>query len=641
MPWTVLDFETFFSPAEKYSLKVLTTEEYIRDPRFRIHGMGIKVNDAPARYLYGKDLLEFLRSWPWLSTAIITHHGAFDAAILSWKLGIRPAFLIDTLSMARAVYPHESHSLEALARRCNLGEKGKELASFAGKRDLTPEDQQVLGGYCLNDVDLTYRLWQHLRQGFPVSELKLIDQTLRMFTEPVLELDRPLLEQHLKDVLEKRNALLGSLDLTSLRSNDQFAELLKMHGVEPPTKISQRTNKTTWAFAKTDEGMTALLEHPDPVVQNLAAARLGVKSSIEQTRTERLIAIASRGPWPIALSYCGAQNTFRYGGGGKDGEGHGGSKDNPQNMPNKGPIRRAVCAPRGHLLAVADLAQIEARVVSWLAGEEGRLEIFQDPKRDLYSESATNFFRYPVTKKNPKTEKERKVFKATELGCGFGLGGWKFASFLAIGPLDMDPILITAADAEAWGIPLDYDIKTEDTTKKLTGDDLIAHCTVANHLVQTFRQRNRKIKAYWYTCAGMIEDMAAGRERIYGPLEVGFERITLPNGLSLRYNDLQKSDNNWSCKRKKERQYLYGGRITENVTQALARIILTDAMLKIGERYKVALSVHDEAIAVVPEAEGEEALAFMLDVMSQSPSWAPDLPVMAEGGLGKRYSEAK
>ncbi len=637
MIWTVLDFETFFDPATGYTLKKLTTEEYIRDPRFRIHGMGIKVNDAPARYLYGRELLDFLKHWSWSSTAVICHNAAFEGAILSWRLGIRPAFLIDTLSMARAVYPHESHSLDALARRCNLGEKGKEIASFAGKRDLILEEQTVLGGYCAtnpdSDVNLTCKLWQHLRQGFPVSELKLIDQTLRMFTEPVLELDKPLLEAHLKEVNAKRAEILGSLDLTALRSNDQFAQLLKDHGVDPPTKISPKkknpdgTPATTWAFAKTDEGMTALLDHPDPVVQNLAAARLGVKSSIEQTRTERFIGIAGRGALPVPLAWWGAQNTGRHAG--QD-------KLNLQNLPRGGALRRAICAPPGHVLVVADFSQIEARVIAWLAGQTDRLEDFRQGK-DIYCEAGSQTFRRTITKKD---KLERSVSKAQVLGCGFGLGGWKFAGYLASGPLGMDPILITESDCVKMNILVNPQVRTDGTTTKLTGDDLLAHCSAAQYLVQAFRDQNPMIVKYWRTCQRMIEDMAAGRRKKYGPLETDFERIILPNGLSLKYNDLQLSDNNeWSCKRKKERQYLYGGRIAENITQALAGLILREAMLKIP--YKQALVVHDEDVAVVREEEGEEALAFMLDVMSQSPAWAPDLPVMAEGGIGKRYSDAK
>ncbi len=253
-----LDWESFYD--KTYSLRKLTTEEYIRDDRFKAHGIGMKVNDEASFYIWS-DIPLFLKSIDWSSAYVLCHNTRFDGAILSWRYGIHPRFLLDTLSMARAAYPHESGSLANLSKLCGLGEKGHDLESFMGKRDLTEEEQVRLGAYCMNDVDLTYKLFQVMKGKFQPSELKVIDQTLRMFIEPVLELDEKILFDHLQKIQVKQEKLLAGRDLTSLRSNPQFAKLLEAQGVVPPTKISARTQKETFAFAKTDEGMLSLLEH--------------------------------------------------------------------------------------------------------------------------------------------------------------------------------------------------------------------------------------------------------------------------------------------------------------------------------------------------------------------------------------------
>lgn len=306
-----LDFETAFS--RELTLKKMTTEEYVRHPSFRVHGVGYKINGEPARYVYAKDKIDKLFALlPWGKAVVLCHNTLFDGFILSDRYGVHPKFFLDTMSMGKALFPHESASLDNLSKKILGREKGKELASFEGKTRLTDEEQDIMGRYCRNDVELTYDLWRVMKQDYPLEELRVIDTTLKMFTDPVLLLDKPLLEEHLVALRKKKADLLGQRDITSLRSNEQFAALLRLHGVTPPTKISLRTGKETYAFSKTDEGMVALLDHPDEEVQLLASARLGVKSSIEESRSELFLAIADRGPLPVHLQYCGAGNSGRF-----------------------------------------------------------------------------------------------------------------------------------------------------------------------------------------------------------------------------------------------------------------------------------------------------------------------------------------
>jgi DNA polymerase len=311
MKLITLDFETYFS--KDFSLSKMTTESYIRSPEFEVIGVAVKVDDGPTEWATGshEEISEFLAQFNIQDCALLAHNAAFDCAILSWRFGIHPKFIFDTLSMARPLHALTvGGSLAKLAEHYELGAKGTEVFSSIGKRraDFTDYEMERYGEYCKNDVELTYKLLKKLLRGFPKSELQVIDMMVRMFTEPVLTLDKPTLDAHLLSIQTKKQKLMDAIDAGTedLMSNDKFADVLKSLGVTPPMKISLRTGKPAYAFAKTDTDFKALLEHPDEQVQNVVAARLGVKSTIEETRTESFIAISQRGTLPILLNYYGA-----------------------------------------------------------------------------------------------------------------------------------------------------------------------------------------------------------------------------------------------------------------------------------------------------------------------------------------------
>lgn len=315
-----LDMETFYD--KEYSLSKMTTEEYIRDPRFQVIGVSTKIDDGPTTWVSGpaREVLAHLHSLPWDNAMLLAQNTMFDGAILTWRCGIRPKALADTMLMSRAIYGVEvSHSLKAIAERLGIGVKGTEVLNALGKRrtDFTPAQLARYGQYCDNDVELTHEAFHRfMGMGFPKDELKLIDMTLRMFTDPVLQLDRRHLEQHLAAVQARKAALLdeaGVADKKDLMSNPKFAIMLSVYGVTPPTKISPTTGKETFAFAKSDEAFLALLDHEDDRVQALVAARLGNKSTLEETRTQRFIDIAKRGSLPVPIRYYAA-HTGRWGG---------------------------------------------------------------------------------------------------------------------------------------------------------------------------------------------------------------------------------------------------------------------------------------------------------------------------------------
>jgi len=624
MDIVTIDFETYYD--KDYSLSKLTTEEYVRSEQFEIIGVGIKVNDDPVETFTGdfEYTRQFVRSLDYSDKAILCHNTAFDGAILSWKMGIRPKLWLDTLSMARPEYKVTvGGSLAALTKYFRLGEKGTEVVQALGKHRLafSPQELAAYMDYCANDVELTYQLFKKLRKGFPVQEIMVIDQTIRMYTEPRIILDRSLLKIHLKQVKERKQELIKALpfggdeaDIKSvLMSNDKFAKLLALFDVDPPVKKSPTTGKEAYAFAKTDQGLLDLLEHPDDRVQALVAARIGNKSTIEETRTERLIQTAERGPLPILLNYYGA-HTGRF---------SGGDKLNLQNFPsrNDNTLRRTLCAPRGHVLIAVDSSQIEARMCAYIAQEEKLLDSFRNG-RDVYSEFATDAYGYPVTKAQ---KKERFVGKTCILGLQYGVGGPKLQQTLKLGQGGM---------------------KVELDTNE------------AYDLASLYRNKYTQIPLLWRKCEVALQNIINHRSGQLHPNllyhdEHGFE---FPNGLRFQYPALEFSaggftyvadsrnyrkvvKNKFTNNEDITRTHLYGAKVVENLTQALARIVITEQMVRIGQQYPVAFQVHDEIIAVVPENEADHALTWMLKEMSVPPKWAPDLPVACEGGYGYNYGE--
>ena len=609
MDLVTLDFETFYS--KEYSLSKLTTEEYIRDPRFQVIGVSTKINDQPAEWFSGtaKETLAYLRGLvDWGNAGVLSHNTMFDGAILSWRCGIRPKALFDTLSMSRAMYGTEvSHSLKSVAARLGLPEKGDEVTRAIGKRrlDFTAEELSAYGDYCLHDVDLCYGAFQIMMQEFPKKELRLIDLTLRMFTEPVLELDKPALQKHLETTQQLKEDLLvaSGVDRKTLMSGPKFADLLRRYDVEPPMKVSPTTGKPTYAFAKTDEEFKALAEHEDPRVQTFVAARLGNKSTLEETRTQRFIDIASRGKLPVPIRYYAA-HTGRWGGA---------DKVNLQNLPSRGPnakkIKKTILAPEGHVLIDCDSSQIEARVLAWLAEQNDLVEDFAQ-KKDVYKKMAASIYQVPIEEVNPHPQ--RFVGKTTILGAGFGMGGPKFQTQL-----------------KTFGVEVDE------------GE--------AKRIVSVYREEHPQIVALWRAAQNCIVELARGDYAPFGRAGVldvvpDERAIRLPSGLLIRYDGLRATaredyGHEYSYKTRSGFTKLYGGKVVENVVQGIARCVVGEQMVQIAKRYRPALTVHDSVIVCVPEEEVEEAEAYVTDCMSTPPKWAAGLPVACEAGVGRSYGD--
>lgn len=615
-----LDFETFYRKG--YGLRAHTIESYIRDSEFEVIGVAVKVEDGETVWVSGtkEDIRKRLLELPWRDASLLCHNTLFDGAILKWVFGITPSVYLDTLCMARAIVGVDSGgSLASLSSRYNLGVKGDEVIAAEGKHrlDFTPDELHRYGEYCCNDVDLTYKLWLELSREFPEDELKLIDMTLRMFINPVLEVDDALLTNKLEELKQEKTNLLGALKerlscideeavRKKLASNKQFAELLTELGVKVPTKTSPANGKDTFALAKNDEGFIALTEHEDPFIQQLCAVRLGTKSTLEESRIERFIEIGrrNRGRLPIPLKYYGA-HTGRW---------SGSDKVNFQNLPSrdekKKTLKNAVTAPDGYVVINCDSSQIEARILAWLAGQTDVVEQFANGE-DVYSLFASKVYERTITKKDTL---ERFVGKTCILGLGYGTGAAKLRH--------------TLATAKPISVKL-----TEEKCKEF---------------VDKYRELNSKVQQLWSDGDTVIKDLTNWGDSEpywYGQqdcVKVTKQGLQLPNSLYIRYPELElgtEERGKYSYKSRRGRVGIWGGTLVENVVQALARIVVGEQMLKIQERYKVVLTVHDAAVCVVEEDEVDSAISYIVEVMSEAPKWAAGLPVACEAKFGKSYGD--
>ena len=599
MRFLCLDYETYFDSRNKYSLKTMTTEAYVRDPRFKAHCAGLY---DPMRDRRGHCLPEALRALPWSDLAVLHHHAHFDGLILTHQYDIRPAFYFDTLSMSRAARPRaKSHSLAALAAEFGLPEKTVPYNEFDGARNLSPDLLRRLGESAAHDAWLSWEIFKRLLPSVPREELALIDLTVRMFTEPAMRLDRARCREWLDSERVRKSSLLHDAGVTEqdMQSAVRFRAALEAAGAECPMKPSPAHSETLIpAIAASDQGMADLEEHDSPLVRALVSARLGVKSTIGTTRAQRLLDMDTRGPLPAYLNYCGA-HTWRW---------SGGDKMNWQNFPKEGDLKSSVIAPLGHVFVSGDSGQGECRILNYIAGQWDVLDAFARG-RDLYCENAAAFYGRAITKADVA---ERQLGKKMELSCGFGCGGrprngrpGRFREMCR-----NDGLFIT----------------DEESTRAVEG---------------VYRPRHKRVVAFWNMCGDkVLPDLHDGLGRDYGVFQVRDHGIYLPNGARLDYRGLYvDTQGGWRLNTRRGQIRLHGPKLTENIVQALHRVQVAQVAGRIGRRERLVMMTHDSLDYLVPV---ERAEAFKLELHAELvrvPVWMPGIPLGAEVTISERFGK--
>ncbi|MEE9580112.1 MAG: DNA polymerase [Nitrosomonadaceae bacterium] len=611
-----IDFETYYEKSD-YSLRNMPTAQYIHDPRFSIIGVAASINGGEPRWHSSDSLLDtkaFLIDYELEkeSTLTVAHNALFDGAILEWQLGIKPWRYFCTMMGSRpTVTPFTGKmSLESVANYLDLGQKGNEVFGAHGKQlgDFSHDELLRYAAYCINDVVLCWKIFRHIIPAMPEKEMRLLDLTIKKFTRPQLRLDASAIHDALEIEKAEKALVLKKANLTDpgvLTSNNQFADILTNLGINTPTKMSPTTGKVTHAFAKSDPQFMALLTCGNPQVEALVEARLKWKSSINETRLTRFQAVAGATKdkvLAVPLLYYGAH----------PGRFSGLDKLNLQNMGRKSPLRKAIIAPPGYKVIAGDLSQIEARITAALAGQMDLLAAFamydnmESSDRDVYCEFGDKVFGRTITN-TPADERERFIAKTGVLSLGFQAGAQKFYdSMKQFGIQD-----ITFANAEA--------------------------------VVNTYRTSFPMIPELWTKMEQMRGAMLSGTTYRVGPVYSCKDRIKLPNGMFLTYPELtMTAGNHASYKWGTQWRDIYGGKLTENVVQALARIIMTNAELIIAKAgMRAALSVHDELIYVVKEDQVDRFIPVFRKILTAPVKWMPELPINCEINAGDNYGECK
>jgi DNA polymerase len=609
-----LDWETYYD--RHYSLSKMTTQEYIMSEKFEVILVGVQIDDLPGRWFSGthEQIASQLSQLPWGELILLGQNTMFDAAILAWRFGIHPARLADTLCMSRALYPHEkSHSLAAQAKREGLEAKGTEVSSAIGKRriDFTADELKAYGRYCVKDCRLTKQLFNIYMEKFPRQELLMVDLTLKCFTQGAMHLDKQGLKDHLTVVeAEKESTIsqakswcgdsgMSDTDLGfTLRSSTKFAAVLEQLGVPPPMKISPTTGKPTHAFAKTDAQFQALLEHDNPAVQALASARLASKSTIEETRTQRLIDAANITPLlPVALRYYGA-HTGRW-------SGDKAGANNFQNLPRGSQIKSCVVAPPGWVIAGGDLSNIELRLGLYEAGQEDKIELVRKGL-DLYKDQAS--------KNTP----------------------FKYAEVPAAVRQAYKVVCLSAIYATGWA-------KLKETLRVQARQDVSE--SEAKSMIYGYRDDNPQVVQAWEDCEGVLRQAISGRDgmELFDGMvrwDAQAQGFLLPSGLHLQMPNIrfeydEKGRQQMVFDGKHGTEKIYGGKCFQGLTQALARCVIAAGWRRIHRRYQVVASVHDSLYWLVPEQEAEEGLLWGMKEMVKPLAWCAELPLNAEGVYGK------
>ena len=604
-----IDFETYYD--KEYTLRKMSTTEYIRDEQFKAHGVALQTSrQKKAKWYTGTRMHDALARIDWANTAIIAHNTNFDGLILSHHFGHVPAYYYCTLSMARPLHGNAiRNDLDTVSRY--YGGRGKiqdVLGATKGVRDLSRELLQQLGHYCKQDVEEMWRIFRLMLKHYPLDELDLIHHTINCYANPILQVNIPRAQEEHKREIARKRRLFRKVGISRdiLRKREDFAELLRDAGVEPPTKLSPRTGMPTYAFAQADLSFQALEQHSDERIRDLVRARAAASSNIGETRSARLVSHALPA-LPIFLNYGGA-HTLRW---------SGGDKNNPQNYPRDGKLRACIIAPPKHKLVVIDSAQIEARVNAWLAGQYDLLELFRaydagDKDADPYKNFAGNeVYRIPTSQ---VSKTQRFLGKVCILGLGYQMGGPKFQYTVAAG---------------------------------IMGPKQSIELSRAKECVNAYRAKFPHIRDQWEKFQNLLPILWQGKNVVeYGPLTFEKGRIWLPNEMYLRYPNLrphtevvegERGEYTRKAWRYNEDSKIYGGLLVENVVQCLARIIVGEQLLKIAEQYRIVNIVHDEGIFCVKERSADKCLRIAEKVFAQPPAWCSDLPVAGEGVISTEY----
>lgn len=657
----ILDFECYFD--DDYSLKKMSTIEYIMSPQFEALGVARLLMsgrqphaDPEQNCLWNADIDSCLE---WLKQeygdnlegcTLVAQNTRFDGSILAFRYGIRPKYSIDLKGLSAYIDPHKKAGLAELCKRYGLTPKGDTMDFKEATRQLrwkkprarkrlnkmpfqiprmTPEMEQKLGGYACNDALQEWNLFPLMlpKIANARTELRLMHHTLEMFWSPSIRVDFDLGEKIHTEMLEMVDIAATEAGHTAkeLSGNHSFRDLLTAEldttGDRLPVKPNKK-NEMIPAIAKADPERKELENHKNPKIRKLMAGRAAVKAwPSKAIRVSKIMAQAraNNGVLPVPLKYY-AGHTGRWGGD---------EKINLQNLGARGhpldtQVRNMLLPPEDHVFVIADQMGIEARVLAWIAGQEDLLDAF-DKGRDVYCEFASAVVGSPIRKARPTDpdivakhlKRSRNLGKVGVLGGGYGMGPDKCRTY-AVGY----GVALTSAEAR---LLIDTYRRTNDRIVRFWSDIERAFVYTTRYGKPCDLDRELHFRREEDTDTTIIR-LPSGRELRYDEACV----VGTGRGQQLKYwNDIEQS---WV--------HMWGGFLTENVVQAISRDILSEAILWLEDRgWKIPLTVHDELVINCPKDRVDEGTAIALEALRKRPEWAKGCPLDAEIYVSERYTK--
>ena len=657
-----LDFETYWS--QTHSLTKMHPITYVTHPDTEIQSVAIKIGEhGKTKVLFGYDNIQaFVWAIDWSDKLVVGHNlSGFDSLICAWKLGIRPKAWGCTAAMARPMFAKIGGvSLKSVASKLKVGKKlNLEATNTKGKylADFSKAEIEAMREYNKVDTDLCAAIFYKLAPMTTTKELKLIDMTIRMLTDPKFIVNEPLLQKALvteaankrQSILEVANIVLPEEHLKGLdddskvietkmvlASAPKFVTFLTRVGEEIPMKPSpSNPDKQIPALAKTDQGFIDLTESSNPLVSAAAQARLDVKSTILETRIKTFLEVQSNagGRMPIALNYYGADTTGRW---------SGSFKMNQQNLPRVNPkdpklsdvLRKCLQAPEGYKVVVADLSGIELRVNHFLWKVKASMDLFiADPDgADLYIDFASVL--YEILFKDV-TKEQRQVGKVAHLGLGFGAGSKTFQTVAKL----MGGVELTEGESK----------KVVDKWRDKYWDITEGWKTCHSGLKCIFNDKGHICLDPWGLCYTTAEGIQTPVGMIrYPHLRKEYEPVLNDDGTPILNEDgtpaLGKGE--WWYGEGRNKTRIYAGKITENIVQHLARGVIADMALSfsatpLGKKYNLVHTVHDELIYIVKDEDAKNVLDEVQKIMKNGVTWWPELITSSEGDIAQNYGDAK
>lgn len=689
-----IDFETFYD-LKDYTLKSLSYEEYIRDPRFTVHALSVASmgGEIKAFANVGSDRavdrvvqqLAPLIARPDVYT--VAQNNKFDASILGLHYGLKVAKPLCTRTLARwaGLSRIERESLASMAKFFGLSEKGGFLENMSGVRDLSSLPKEQLDRYLeynKHDVYLLREIFKKLcsifsdgRHGDYKKVFDFGSLSVRTYCNPSFEGDLDLACDYEAQLIQKQEeahievSKLFKFDtlqdmLKAVRSKNTFVKMCEELGGQGivPRKVSFQQTKTArkkaqaagdpdwkkiqvmdWALAKTDLEFMNLQNHPDERIATLARTRAGLNSSQNLGRCRRFIKIFPRGKVCVNLepfyAHTGRFTTSQSGSSESASDG-----TNFQNLGKRSgdkTLRYMLRAPEGYKVVAGDSSQVEARTGAWTCRQNDLVERFRN-NEDPYSELASHIFSVPY---------EQIVYYVK--GDGAKLDKSAHQTHTRYRNVGKEGILSSQ-----------YQVGADKFSDRLLqqriklAENVDDHKALAKQALGIYREKNYHIVQFWDVCQSVLGALCAGEHGWFGgPDGKVFEydgsadlfghkvpSIRLPNGYWLRYPNLR-----WEYDEEYEKysffydqlyegkKSLYGGALFNNLNQGTAFGILADQALEINPQFRIVLNVHDEYSSIVPDADVERALKLYETALSRPPEWGPDIPVACEVSYGQTY----